>query len=103
MSTKNIIISLVGVIVIGTAVYFSITKEHLSIEATTLPPTQTTKIENLTQKDDSVKEPTSTSSTDDIINYLVNVQPHIETQSAQKILDVSATSSADTPIIRTNF
>lgn len=64
MSTKNIIISLVGVIIIGTAVYFLTTREHLSIEATTLPPVQITKTGNLTTEEDPVKEPAATSSTD---------------------------------------
>lgn len=103
MSTKTIIISLVGVIFIGSAIYFSTTKKSLSIEATTLPPVQTIKIENPTPGESPVKEPTSTSSTDDIINYLVDKQPRYETETAQKTLEASATSSVDAPIIRTNF
>ena len=62
MSTKTIILSLALVIFVGSVVYFSIRKEHLSIEATTLPPLQTTKGESENEEGYLAKEPTATSS-----------------------------------------
>jgi cytoskeletal protein RodZ len=104
MTTKTIIVSLVGVILMGSAVYFSMQKQPLSIEATTLPPVQTIRLaDSSTTEKNPQKEPTATSSTDEIINYLVDVQPHNETQATQVSLETLTPTAVESPTISTNF
>ncbi len=103
MSTKTIIISLVGFILIGSLVYFSMEKKKLTLEATAILPVQTTNTKNSTQKDGVIKEPTATSSTDEIINYIVDGQSNNEPQAAQASLNATSSFSEGDLVIKTNF
>lgn len=100
MSTKNIIISLVGVIIISGSVYFSMSKKQTTQPAQT-PPVTTTNTENNASQS-AVVEPTQNASTDEIIDYLVDVQTKEESQAVQATLDTPATSASE-PTINTNF
>jgi hypothetical protein len=98
MSTKNIIFSLVGVIVIGGAIYFSMSKKSTDIEIKTMPPVSATQ----TEKKEIIQEPAKDASTDQIIDYIVDGQSGDETRAAQASLETSATAEAE-PTINTNF
>lgn len=98
MSTKNIVLSLVGVILIGGAIYFSMSKKAAEIEMKTMPPVSTTQSE----KTAVTQEPTKEASTDTIIDYLVDGQSSDETKAAQATLDAPISAEAE-PTINTNF
>jgi hypothetical protein len=97
MSTKSIIITLVGIIVIGGATYFAMSKKQNPLPAN-ISPVSTTQNEIVTP----VKEPTKDASTDEIIDYLVDTQSEEEMKAAKATLDTSPTS-LDEPTISTNF
>jgi hypothetical protein len=84
MSTKNIIISLIGVILIGGSVYFSMSKKQ-AVQPVQTPPVTTTNTEN-TASQSVVVEPTQNASTDEIIDYIVDGQTKEESQAAQATL-----------------
>lgn len=94
MSTKYIITILVGVIIIGGSIYFSM-----------LPRTNNDMMSSTsisTTKSGEVLAPTKSASTDEIIDYIVDEQSKEETKTVQVILDASLTSP-EQPTISTNF
>lgn len=98
MSTKNIIISLIGVIIIVGAVYLAMSKKSTEM----LPETQpisTTKSENVPGV---TPEPTAAASNDQIIDYIVDGQAADITTAAEAELNVTV-PTIDEPAISTNF
>lgn len=100
MSTKTIIISLLGVILIGGAVYFSMSKnndtavtQNQPVTTTNTPTADTTSV---------TQEPTKDTSTDGIIDYIVDGQSGDEMRAAQTSLDAPLSTEAE-PTINTNF
>lgn len=103
MSTKAIIFSLVGVIVIGSAIFFAM-KGNMSVVVTTEPlPVQITKEETPNVGDSLAVEPTTNSTNDEIIDYLVDGQSHDETVVAKATIDSVAPAPFQEPITSTNF
>ncbi len=99
MSTKNIIISLIGVIVIFGAIYFAMSKNSSNKAITQTPPVATT-----TKSDTPgvTAEPTAAASNDAIIDYIVDGQSADITAAAQAELKTSVPDIAE-PTISTNF
>ncbi len=105
MSTKNIILCLVGVIIIGGAIYFAMSKKSSDV-AITPPPIQTTKDETSLSDGKSVTmEPRKDASNEEIIDYIVDGQARDETQVVEASLEISSASdtSVEIPTINTNF
>lgn len=99
MSTKNILISLVGLIIIGSAIYFSMSKRQAT--GTTPPPPITTETSNDTPTEQT-QEPTASASTDEIIDYIADTQQQDESKVVQTVLDASP-DTTEVPTINTNF
>jgi hypothetical protein len=98
MSTKNIILSLVGVIIIGGAVYFAMSQQ--STKMTTTSPVSTSKNEQV--QPGVTPEPTKNASNDAIIDYLVDGQSADITAAAEASLQTSIPQEEE-PSISTNF
>ncbi len=98
MSTKNIILSLVGVIIIGGAVYFAMLQQ--STEITTTAPITTSKSEET--RPGVTPAPTKNASNDAIIDYLVDGQSADITTAAEASLQTSIPPTEE-PTISTNF
>lgn len=103
MSTKNIIISLVGVIVIGSAVYFTITHTPGTDISDTIDPIQKTGSSSFGEDKNITMDPDRNASNDEIINYLVEGQSNDEKKAAQVTLKASSTVEIKDPTISTNF
>jgi hypothetical protein len=100
MTTKNSIICLIGVIVIGGAIYFSMNKTATTV---TVQPISVTKEEVAPkQTDETTPAPTSDASTDEIIDYIVDGQSQDEVLAVQKTLEASSTPIIN-PAVSTNF
>ena len=95
MSTKSIILTLIGVIIIGDAVYFSMSKKPTNTLTNTKPVTTTYDMV-------TSQEPTKNTPTDEIIDYIVDRQSEDETNVAQVTLETSP-NSVSMPSITTNF
>lgn len=101
MSTKQILITLVGIIIIGGALYLSMSKKNTENVATTAPVT-IDKNEITTSKDLTM-EPSKNASNDEIIDYIVDGQSSDETTAAEASLKTSSTATVEEPTISTNF
>ncbi len=99
MSTKNIIISLVGIIIIGGVVYFSMSQQKVTTSAPLPPVTiDATNSSNTGQS----PEPTASASTNEIIDYIADGQQQDESKVIQSMLDASP-ETTEAPTINTNF
>ena len=102
MSTKTIITSLVGVIIVGSIIYFTM-KGKDPVAVTTEPvPVQIVK-EETPQGETAVVGPTKNASTNEIIDYLIDGQSRDETTAAKATVDAIAPSPLQEPVTSTNF
>lgn len=103
MSTKTIIITACGILLIGGAVYFTTQKKD-----TDVPPTVSTAqptvqaVETKEVAATIAQEPTKDSSSDQIIDYLVDDLTRNETGAAEATLDAAVPTQSDITI-NTNF
>ncbi len=102
MSTKTIITSLVGVIVLGSIVYFTMKGKDPVVVTTAPLPVQIVK-EETPQGDVAVVEPNKNSTSDEIIDYLVDGQSKDETITLKASLDAAAPAALQEPVMSTNF
>ena len=102
MSTKTIVVSLIGVILIGGAIYFTMSQKSSKVTTLTTP-IQTTQKENSTSTEtQSTPEPTKNSSSNEIIDYIVDGQSSDEIKAAEASIDTSSSATVE-PTISTNF
>lgn len=103
MSTKSVIISLLGVIVIGGAMYFSMGHSSNKIIMEDSSSIRTSKEStSLAEGKGVALEPGKNASNDEIIDYIVDGQTNNETKAAEASLETSSSVEAE-PTIVTNF
>jgi len=103
MSTNKVLISLCAVIIIGGAVFFTMSKK-ISDKPMDVTPVQasnqgTSQVAN-TQV---TSEPAKDASSDAIVDYLVDGLSSDVTSSAKATVDTPTPSSQEAPTIQTNF
>lgn len=103
MSTKNIISSLIGVIVIGGAIYFFMENSSNKTQVKDPAPISTSKENVLPQEQKNiVLEPKKNASSDEIIDYIVDGQSNDEMTAVETALKTPPSEEKD-PTIVTNF
>jgi hypothetical protein len=98
MTSKNVLITLIGVIIIGSAVYFAMSKRATAPIAP--PPITTQNTEKDTKAE--VVAPSAQASTNDIIDYIVDGQSKDEMNVTQEALKENVAPTSE-PTISTNF
>jgi hypothetical protein len=104
MTTKSILISLCGVIVISGAIYFAMSKKTPILSTYDITPVETKKQEtSLVVEKDITSEPKKNASNEEIIDYIVEGQPSDEAKAAQAEIDATSSTSQQDTVIKTNF
>lgn len=103
MPTNKVLISLCAVIIIGGAIFFTMSKK-VSDTPTDVAPIQASNQEASLEANSQVtSEPEKNASSDAIVDYLVDSLSSDVTASAKTTIDAPAPSSQGDTSIQTNF
>ncbi len=102
-STKTIIVSLCGVLLIGGAVYFAKPKSPEKLSDNKITEQEPVKTPpQPVEKKESTQEPTAVSSSDAIVDYIADTLTENETQAVTEVINAGAPVESDV-VIGTNF
>lgn len=105
MSTKTIIITACGILLIGGAVYFATQKKATDVPPAPTVTTEQPAVQAVETKEATnivAQEPTKDTSSDQIIDYLVDDLTRNETSAVEATIDAGVPAQSDVTI-STNF